>query len=108
MRKVLDALQQRNISPKVLSLIMSMLINDSTKIAINDELLRFVPKECGLFQESILLHLLYDIFIDDSALALIYVFSVDNIRYQTVMFFENDIKIQQKNFLSFSMAEHPV
>ncbi|KAJ9056978.1 hypothetical protein DSO57_1026925 [Entomophthora muscae] len=93
------ALTQRNTSTGVLFLIMSLFMNDSSKITVNDELSCFVPKECGLFQGSILLPLLFDIFINDAALALMFAFPVNEIRYHTALFFADNIKIQHKDSL---------
>ncbi|KAJ9053107.1 hypothetical protein DSO57_1027545 [Entomophthora muscae] len=99
MHKVLDALQQHNTPPGVLLLIMSLFMNDGSKIAVNDELSCFVPKEYGLFQGFILLPLLFDIFINDAALALMFAFPVNEIRYHTALFFADNIKIQHKDSL---------
>ncbi|KAJ9050375.1 hypothetical protein DSO57_1014816 [Entomophthora muscae] len=44
MCKVLDALHRRNTPTGVISLIMSLFMNGGSKIAVNGELTRFVPK----------------------------------------------------------------
>ncbi|KAJ9052501.1 hypothetical protein DSO57_1033487 [Entomophthora muscae] len=97
MCKVLDALHRRNTPTGVISLIMSLFMNGGSKIAVNGELTRFVPKERGLFQGSILSPLLFNIFIDGAALALMLAFPINEIGYHTALFFADDIKIQHKD-----------
>ncbi|KAJ9071889.1 hypothetical protein DSO57_1032762 [Entomophthora muscae] len=99
MCKVLSALQHRNTSPGVISSIMSLFMNSGSKVAINSELTRFVPKKRGLFQGFILSPLLFDISIDGAALAPISAFLVDEVRNHIALFFADDIKIQRKNLL---------
>ncbi|KAJ9076112.1 hypothetical protein DSO57_1029388 [Entomophthora muscae] len=94
---MLDALHRRNTLTGVISLIMSLFMNGGSKIAVNGELTRFVPKERGLFQGSILSPLLFDIFIDGAALALMLAFPINEIGYHTALFFADDIKIQHKD-----------
>ncbi|KAJ9079491.1 hypothetical protein DSO57_1034849 [Entomophthora muscae] len=69
----------------------------AVRLLSTDELTRFVPKERGLFQGSILSPLLFDIFIDGAALALMLAFPINEIGYHTALFFANDIKIQHKD-----------
>ncbi|KAJ9059039.1 hypothetical protein DSO57_1006517 [Entomophthora muscae] len=97
MYKVLSALQRCNALPGVISLIMSLFMNGGSKVAFNGELTRFLPKERGLFQGSILLPLLFDIFIDSAALALMSAFPIAEVGYHAALFFVDDIKIQHKD-----------